>query len=145
MSERDERKARQQCCHGERRHVLIVVVERFDLERHGIGEPANMPAHHRDGAELAHRARVAKKNPVEKPPADVGKRHAQKRLQPGCAERRCRLFLPAPLICHERDQLARDKGKGHEDRGKQEARKREDDLDVMVTQEVTEPALESED
>ena len=67
-----------------------------------------------DRAELAHGARVAKQNAVEQAPFDVGQGHAQESLKARCAKRDRRFLFFSPLIDHQRDQFARDKGKRHD-------------------------------
>ena len=107
-------------------------------------KPANMSADHRDRAELAHGARIAEQNAVEQAPFDVGQRHAQECLKPGGAERNRGFLFIAALIGHQRDQFARDERKRHEDRGQHDSGQRKDDLDIVIAQPMTEPALHAE-
>src|SRR5689334_8432565 len=58
--QRYQREQRQERRNRKRRGELILVVENLDMQRHAVGLAADMAGHHRDGAELAHRARVAK-------------------------------------------------------------------------------------
>ena len=69
-------KQRQQRSDGERRDELIIVVKHFDLQRHRIGQAADVARNDRHRAELAHRARVAENHAVEQRPLDVRKRDA---------------------------------------------------------------------
>src|SRR4029077_10750547 len=57
--QRHERQQRQERGHGKRPDILIVFVERLDMERHSIRHAANAARDDRHRAELAHRARVA--------------------------------------------------------------------------------------
>ena len=114
------------------------------MQRHGVGEPADMPGHHGHRAELAHGARVAQQHAVEQAPFDVGQRHAQEDLQAAGAEHARGLLLLGALLLHQRDQLARDEREGDEDRGQHDARHREDDLDVVLGEPRTEEALGAE-
>ena len=130
--ERHEGEERQQRSDGEGGGEIIFVIEDFDMQRHGVGQAAYMAGDDRDRAELAHGARIAQEHAVEQAPFDVGQRHAEEGLQAGGAERhRCLLVLGA-LLFHQRDEFARDEGKGHEHGGEHDARQREDDLDVML-------------
>ncbi len=114
------------------------------MQRHGVGQAADVTGDDGDRAELAHRARVAQQDAVEQAPFDVGQRHAPERREAGRTERSRGLFLVAALIGHQRDQFARDEREGDEDRGKDYAGQGEDDLDVMLGQPWSQPALEAE-
>ena len=48
---------------------IIFIVERLDMQRHGVGLAADMAGHHRDRAEFAHRAGVAKQHAVKQAPS----------------------------------------------------------------------------
>ncbi|MNN14075.1 hypothetical protein D3C81_1271280 [compost metagenome] len=103
-----------------------------------------MARHHRYRAELAHRPRIAQDHAVQQAPADIGQRDMAEGLPArGAQHDRC-LFLFAALRLHQRDQLARDEGEGHEDRRQHDAGHREHDLDVMRFQPRAEPALRAE-
>src|SRR5690606_30531709 len=67
----DQGQGQQQAGHAERRDVVVFVVENFDMQRQGIGHPADMPGHHRHGAELAHRTRGTEYHAINQPPADI--------------------------------------------------------------------------
>ena len=53
---------------------IILVVENFDLQRHGVGQAANMAGDDRHRAEFAHGAGIAEQHAVEQRPFDVGQR-----------------------------------------------------------------------
>src|SRR5258705_6311835 len=90
--QRDERQKRQQRRHGESRGEIVFVVEDFDLQRHGVGEPADMARDHRHGAEFSHCARVAQEHAVYQAPADIGQRDGEKNGQAACTESECGLL-----------------------------------------------------
>ena len=114
------------------------------MQRHGVGEAADVAGHHRDRAELAHRARVAQQHAVEQAPFDVGQRDPQEDLQAARAQHARRLLLLGALLLHQRDQLARDEREGHEDRREHDARHGEDDLDVVLGEPGTQQPLGAE-
>ena len=101
------------------------------MKWHGVGQAAHVARDDGDGAELAHGAGIAEKDAVEQRPADIRQGHGQKGAQPRGAERQGRLFVGRALLLHQRDELAGDERKGHEDRGEHDARQREDDLDAV--------------
>jgi hypothetical protein len=127
-----QRQQRQQRRHRERRRVVVFVVENFNMQRHGIGEPADVPGDHRDGAELAHGAGIAQQYAVHQAPADIGQRHAPKGLPARGAERHRSFFVILALCLHHRNELAGDEGEGDENGGQHDARHREHDADVML-------------
>ena len=129
--QRRERQERQQRSDGERRDELIIVVEHFDLQRHRIGQTADVTRNHRYRSELSHRARVAKNHAIEQRPLDVGKRDAQERLPSVGAKRQGGFFLVVALRGHHRQQLARNERQRHENRRQDDARNREDDVNVV--------------
>ena len=88
---------RQQRRHRERGGELIFVVENLDVQRHGIGESADVAGNHRNRAKLAHRAGIAKNHAIEQPPFDVGQGHAEESLPAAGAERERGFFLFLPL------------------------------------------------
>src|SRR5437016_1635147 len=59
---------RQQAGHGEGGGRVVFVVELFDAERHGVSLPGDVAGNDRDGAELAHSARVAENDAVNQAP-----------------------------------------------------------------------------
>ena len=113
---------------------VVLVVEDFDMQRHGVGQAADVARHHRDRAELAHGAGIAQQHAVEQAPFDVGQRHVPEGLPAIGAERQRRLLVAVALFLHQRDQFARDEGEGDEDGGEHDARHREQDLDAMRLQ-----------
>ena len=114
------------------------------MQRHGVGEPADVAGDHRDRAELAHRAGVAQQHAVEQAPFDVGQRHPEEDLQAAGAQHARGLLLLGALLLHQRDQLARDEREGHEDGREHDARHGEDDLDVVLGEPGTEQPLGAE-
>src|SRR5215211_7717428 len=62
-------------------HEVVFIVEDLDVKRHGGGQATDMARNDGDGAKLAHRAGIAQENAVEQRPANVGKRHGEKRTQ----------------------------------------------------------------
>ena len=125
-------------------HELILVVENFDMQRHGVGLAANVAGHDRHRAELAHGARVAQKHAVEQRPFHVRQGHAQEGPQARRAERERGLLLLRALLLHQRDQFARDERKRDEHRRQHDAGQREYDLDVVLLQPGPEIALRAE-
>ena len=110
---------------------IVLVVEDFDMQRHGVGLAANVARHHRHRAELAHGAGIAEQHAVEQAPFDVGQRHVPEGLPAAGAERQRRFLVAGALLLHQRDQFARDEREGDEDRGEHDAGHREDDLDAV--------------
>src|SRR3546814_4380632 len=88
-------------------------------------------------------ARIAEQYAIEQPPADIGQGDAPKGLEARGAERQRRLLVIASLLAHQRDQLARDEGKGDEDGRQHDPRHREDDLDIVHAQPWSEPDRKS--
>ncbi len=101
------------------------------MQRHRVGQAADVARDDRDRAELAHRAGVAEQHAVEQAPLDVRQRHAPEGLPAAGAERQRGLLLVRALLLHQRDQLARDEREGDEDRRQHDAGHGEDDLDVV--------------
>ena len=126
--QRHEREHREQRRERERGDEVVFVVEDLDVERQRVRLAADVAAHDRHGAELAHRPRVAEDHAVEQRPLHVRERHPEEGLPAARAERQRGLLLLGPLLLHQRDQLPRDEGKGHEDRAEDDARRGEDDL-----------------
>ena len=122
---------------------LVFVVQDLDVQRHRVGEAADVPRHHRHRAEFAHRARIAQDHAVEQSPADLRQHHAPEHRPAARAEGQRGLLLFGALRLHQRDQLARDERKRDEGRREHDAGHREDDLDV-VRGEPAEPALRAE-
>src|SRR5690606_26737307 len=115
--QRDEGKNCQKRRDRKGRGKVIFVVENLDMQRDGVGQPANMPRDHGNRAEFPHRAGVTKKHAVKQRPFDVGERDIAEGLPPACAKKNCGLLLVIALLLHQRDQLARNEGEGNEDRG----------------------------
>src|SRR6185437_15335643 len=66
---------REQCEEGgdrERRGEVVVVVQRLDGERHGIGQSPDVARDYRHGSEFSHGACIAENHPVKQSPADLG-------------------------------------------------------------------------
>ena len=97
-----------------------------------------------DRAELAHRARIAEQDAVEQRPADVRQRDLPEGGEARRTQGQGRGLLVGPLVLHQRDQLAGDKGEGHQDGRQHQARGGEDDLDVVIYQPGSKPALGAE-
>ena len=121
------------------------VVQDLDLNRHGRRLTANAAGHDGHGAELAHGASGTQDDAAQERPLDVGQRHAAKHLPSVGAEKTGGLFLFTPRRFHHGNQLARDERKRHEDRRQHDAGYGEDDLDVVVEQPWSEPALPPEE
>ena len=102
------------------------------MQRHGVGQAADVPGDHRDCAELAHRAGIAQEHAVEQAPLDVGQRHPEEDLPAAGAQHARGLLLLGALLLHQRDQLARDEREGDEDRREHDPGHGEDDLDVVL-------------
>ena len=113
------------------RDEVVLVVEDLDVQRHGVGQAADMAGDHRDRAELAHGAGIAQQHAVEQAPFHVGQRHPPEGLPAGGAQRQRRLLVLGALLLHQRDQLAGDEREGDEDRRQHDAGHGEDDLDVV--------------
>jgi hypothetical protein len=79
--QRDQGQHRQQRGNRKRRHELILIIENFDQQRHGVGLAADMARHHGHRAELAHGARVAQQYAIQQAPFDIGQRDAEEGLQ----------------------------------------------------------------
>ncbi len=114
------------------------------MQRHGVGQPADMARHHRHRAELAHCPRVAQDDTVQQPPLDIGQRHAKEGLPTGRAQHDGRLLLFAALRLHQRNQLARHEREGDEHGGQHDARHGKDDLEIVRGQRRPEPSLRTE-
>ena len=67
--ERDEGEAGQQRGDGEGGDEVVFIVEDLDVQRHGVGQAADVAGDDRDRAELAHGAGVAEQDAVEQRPA----------------------------------------------------------------------------
>src|SRR5215472_786638 len=91
--EREPGEQREERSHGECAHEVVFVVEDLDVERHGVGEAADVARDHRHRAELAHGARVAEDQPVEQTPADLRQRHLEEGHPAAGPERDGCLFL----------------------------------------------------
>src|SRR5690348_2229676 len=130
---------------GKGSDILIVVIERLDVQRHGFGQATNMARNHRHRAELAHGARVAKQHAIEQAPFYVGKCHMPESAPAAGSQRDRSLLLVASLVVHQRNELARDERECHEDRCQYDSWKREDDADVVIAKPLPQPTLQSED
>ena len=64
-AQRDQRQQRQQRRHRERGREVVLVVKNFHVQRHGVGQAADMARDHRHRTKLAHRPRVAQDHPVD--------------------------------------------------------------------------------
>src|SRR5262249_38582081 len=140
----DQRQQRQQRGDGESGNEVVLVVENLDMQRHGVGHAANVAGNNGDGTELAHRPRIAQQYTVEQAPAYVGQGHAPEDLPAAGAQHDRRLLVFASLLLHERDQFSGDEGEGDEDRGNDDAREREDDLDIVGLEPGPDPAVQAE-
>jgi hypothetical protein len=142
--QRDEREQSEQRRDRERGDEIVLVVEDLDVQRHGVGQPANVARHHGHGAELAHGARVAQQHAVEQAPFDVGQSDAPEHLPAARAQHHRRLLLEGALLLHQRDQLARDEREGDEHGRQHDAGHGEDDLQIVRLEPRAEPALQAE-
>ena len=143
-NERREGQQGQQRRHRKCRDELVVVVENFDVQRHGVGESADVAGHHRYGAEFAHGAGVAKNHAVDQRPFHVGQRHAEKCLPAAGAQRQRGFFLVIALRLNHREQLARDKRKRDEDRGQHDSGNGKDDSNAMRDEPRSQQTLHAE-
>ncbi len=124
--------------------MVVFVVENLDVQREGVGQPADMPGDHRHGAELAHCPRGAEHHAVDQAPFDVRQGDVPEHLPAAGAEQPRGFLFGAALFLHQRDQLASDKGHGDEQRCQDDARHGEDDLDIAVGQPLAEVTLGTE-
>ena len=115
------------------------------MQRHGVGQAADVARDHRYGPELAHGAGVAEQDAVEQAPAHIGQGHAPEHLPAGGAQGKGGLFLGDALFLHQRNQFAGDEGKGHEHGCQHEACYREDHLDAHRIQPRTQVTLRAEE
>ncbi len=142
--ERHQREQRQQRRHRECGSARIFVVEHLDVQRHGVGLPADVAGDDGHRAKFAHGAGVAEEHAVEERPLHVRQRHLEEGAQARGAERERRLLVLRALFSHEWNQFARDEREGHEHGREHDAREREDDLDVVRLEERPEIALGAE-
>src|SRR3974390_2486107 len=73
-AESDESEASQERRKREGGDGIVLIVEDLHLERHGVGEAANVSGDDRDGAEFSHGARVAEKDAIKQRPFHIGQR-----------------------------------------------------------------------
>ncbi len=103
-----------------------------------------MPRHHRNSAELAHSACVAQDDAVDESPANLGQ--GDPKEQPPAArpqDQRC--FLLGIACCLQgRQNLASHKGESDKGGGQHDARRGEDDLDVVVRKPLPAETLAAE-
>src|SRR4026209_2976 len=99
----------------------ILIVEDFDMQRHGVGHPSDVARNHRDRPELAHRPGIAQKHAIKQAPFDVWQGYEQKGLESRRAERQRHLLLARALLLHQRNELAGHERKGDEYRGENDA------------------------
>src|SRR3569623_37586 len=95
-----QRQQRQQRGDGESGDEVVFVIEHFNVQRHGIGEAADVARHHRYCSELAHRACVAEDHAVQQSPFDVGQGDVPEGLPAARAQRYRGLFLFFALLLH---------------------------------------------
>jgi hypothetical protein len=76
------------------RREIIFVVQNLDMQRHRVGDAADMRRHDRDGAELAHGACIAQEHAIEQAPANVRQGDGKEGAP---AARTKRLKQPSPL------------------------------------------------
>lgn len=115
------------------------------MQRQRIGLATDIARDDRDGAELAHHARVAEDDAIEQRPFDVRQRDREEGAPAGRAERGGGFLEIAALRLHQRDQLAGDERRGHEHRREDDAGDREQDLDPVFIQHRTKNALQAVD
>ena len=130
----DEGESRQKRGDGKGSDEVVLIVKYLHVERHGVGESADVAGDDRHRAEFAHGARVAQQHAVEQRPAHVGQRHSEEGAQARGAQGQRRLLLGRALFLHQRDQLAGDEREGDEDRRQHDAGHGEDDLEVPVVE-----------
>src|SRR3546814_4313555 len=80
--QRNERKRGKQRRNRKGRDEIILIIQDFDVQRHGVGLPPDMAGNDRYRAEFSHRPGVAEQHPIEKPPANIGNVTCQKVCQP---------------------------------------------------------------
>ena len=114
------------------------------MQRHRVGQPADVARHHRHRAKLTHRPRIAQDHAVQQAPLDVGQRHAKEGLPTRCTQHDGGLLLFAALCLHERNQLTRHERKSDENGRQHNAWHGKDDLEVVVRQIRSEPSLRTE-
>ena len=128
--QRDQREQASSDADREGRDRLVFVVEDLDMQRHGVGLAADGPTPPRPRRTRPWRAHCTG-SPCSRPHLMLG-RVTPEGLPAGGAST---IAAPRPALrLHQRDQLARDEGEGHEHGGQDDARHGEDDLDVVRLQ-----------
>src|SRR5512134_708753 len=112
----DQRKKRKKRGDRESGDPVVLIVEDLDVERHGVGDAADVAGDDRDPAELAHRPGIAEKHAIHQPPLHIGQRYPKERMPAAGAERDRRFLVLRALFLHQRDQFPGNEGKRHEDR-----------------------------
>ncbi len=123
---------------------LIIVVKNLDVQRHRVGEPADVAGNDRYRAKLSHGARIAENHAVQQGPLDVRQRHSEKGLPAACAQRERGLFLIIPLGLNHGQQLARDERERNENRREHDSGNGEDDPNAVRDQPWPEKPLQAE-
>src|SRR5690606_17658735 len=93
-----QRQGQQQAGHAERGDVVVFVVENLDVQWQGVGQPADMPGHHRYRTELAHRPRSTEHHAVDQAPFDIGQGDVPEHLPAAGAEQPRRLLFRGALL-----------------------------------------------
>ena len=101
------------------------------MQRNGVGHTPDVAGDNRYGAELPHGPGVAEDHTVDDAPFDIGQGYPEKSLQTAGAQYQGGLLLFLSLGFHQRDQFTGYEREGDEDRGEDNPRYGEDDLDVM--------------
>src|SRR5215207_3444003 len=143
-SKSEQRQHGKKRCDREGGGEVVLIVQNFDMQRHGVGMTADMPGYHGNRPEFAHGAGIAQQHAVKQAPADVGKSDAEKGLKRRGAEREGGFLILGALLLHKRNELAGYEGKSDEHRRQNNARNGKDDLDIMLLEPWAQPALQSE-
>src|SRR5690554_1551084 len=99
----DQREAGQQRRDRKRCREHVLVVEHFNVQRHGVGLPPNAAGYHRHRTELAQGPGVTENHAVDQPLFDIGQSDVPEGLPAtGTKGQRCLLFLLA-LLLHQRN------------------------------------------
>ena len=140
-NQRNQGQQRQERSDGKGGGELVLVIENFNVQRHGVRLAANVAGDNRHRAELAHCAGVAEDDAIQQRPFDVRQRDAPERLQARCPKCDRGFFFVAALRLHQRDEFARHEWKRHEDRGQDDAGNGKNDPDVVVLEPAPEPSM----
>jgi len=139
--QRDDADHAQQRRHGKSRLKTVLAVQDLDVQRQGVGLAADVPRHHRHGAELAQGPGRTQDHAVEHAIADARQGDPPKHLPTARAQRHCGQLLLVTLRFHQRNQLAGHERQGHKRGGEHDAGYCEDHADVALHQPRPEPAL----